>query len=159
MLYGATSFTGLNGYGTVFQINTNGTGYATLHDFQFSTDGARPTSLIEGSDGVLYGTTRYGGVLDSGFGNGGTVFSMNENDGSCSGVAFVPGEPTPFIEITPKGLIEDSDGTLYGVTAQDSGRAELAGNGVQAPEEWSRLHGAAHIHVDRRWTLPKLIIE
>ena len=45
MLYGTTSSGGPNGGGTVFTINTDGSGFKTLHFFTGS-DGASPNSLI-----------------------------------------------------------------------------------------------------------------
>ena len=44
--------------GTVFQLNTDGTGFTVLHSFQY-TDGGNPEPLVL-SGGTLYGTTLYG---------------------------------------------------------------------------------------------------
>ena len=69
-LYGTTS----DGYGTVYQITTNGA-FTTLHTFN-GADGSTPyAALIQGSDGNFYGTTDGGGP------NGwyGTVFQITTN--------------------------------------------------------------------------------
>jgi len=72
-LYGATYSGGTSNCGTVFQINTDGTGYATLKEFSCGSDGANPSEgiglggavpLVDG--GVLYGTTSRGGSSDHG---------------------------------------------------------------------------------------------
>src|SRR2546425_664493 len=67
---------GLSG-GTIFKVNTDGSGYEVLHFFTNPpTDGYRPTCSLVLSNGKLYGTT-------SGYDGGGysTLFSMN-TDGS-----------------------------------------------------------------------------
>jgi uncharacterized repeat protein (TIGR03803 family) len=69
-LYGTTQTGGDPGYGTVFEINTNGTGFTTLHSFNQS-DGATPYAGVIFSGGVLYGTTYEGGTTDAG-----TVFNL-----------------------------------------------------------------------------------
>ena len=74
-LYGTTSYGGINpNDGTVFKITPTGT-FATLHLFcslENCLDGARPVAtLVQGSDGNLYGTTDFGGTSDDG-----TVFRL-----------------------------------------------------------------------------------
>jgi uncharacterized repeat protein (TIGR03803 family) len=65
-LYGTTYGGGSWGYGTVFALTTNGTGFTTLHTFSGS-DGAGPSGALILSGNTLYGTT----------GNGyGTVFAL-----------------------------------------------------------------------------------
>jgi uncharacterized repeat protein (TIGR03803 family) len=81
MLYGTTSDVSCGGAGTVFAMNTNGTGFTTLHTFAgtsgtFSTNsgGANPyTGLILAGD-TLYGTTYAGGANGAG-----AVFSIKTN--------------------------------------------------------------------------------
>jgi uncharacterized repeat protein (TIGR03803 family) len=86
ILYGTAYLGGTNGNGTIFALNTNGTGFTTLHSFAASSldssgvyvnsDGAHPiafTGLILSSN-TLYGTANYGGNA----GNG-TVFAINTN--------------------------------------------------------------------------------
>src|SRR6266567_3629382 len=84
-VYGTASEGGKSGNGTVFAVNTDGTGFTNLYSFTASSrdssgaytnsDGSFPNSLIL-SVNILYGTADGGG--DSG---GGTVFKIN-TDGS-----------------------------------------------------------------------------
>jgi len=74
-LYGTTQTGGTDENGVVFELSPQGGGAWTenvLHTFQGTPDGAQPESgLLLGADGLLYGTTFYGGDAD----NSGTVFS------------------------------------------------------------------------------------
>jgi uncharacterized repeat protein (TIGR03803 family) len=74
-LYGTTFWGGSNSDGTVFKITRSGT-LTTIYSFCVQlncTDGNEPTgALLEATDGVLYGTTEYGGTNDEG-----TVFSID----------------------------------------------------------------------------------
>lgn len=78
-LYGTAAFGGTNASGTVFSINTNGTGFTMLHNFTGGNGGASPQANLVLSDGTLYGTTRNGGTN-----NVGTVFSINTNGSGFS---------------------------------------------------------------------------
>jgi uncharacterized repeat protein (TIGR03803 family) len=73
-LYGTTAAGGSSGSGTVFKLNTNGTGYAVLRSFTNTPDGATPRAGLVLNGATLYGTTEYGGT----YGNG-TVFKLNTN--------------------------------------------------------------------------------
>jgi len=59
-LYGMTSSHGKSGGGTAFRLNPDGSGFIVLHNFPDSEgDGKHPSgSLVKGSDGALYGTTK-----------------------------------------------------------------------------------------------------
>jgi uncharacterized repeat protein (TIGR03803 family) len=80
-LYGTTYGGGSSGNGTVFAINTNGTGFTTLYHFSAgstnssgvytNSDGANPQAGLILSGNTLYGTTSAGG--NWGYG---TVFSL-----------------------------------------------------------------------------------
>jgi uncharacterized repeat protein (TIGR03803 family) len=72
-LFGMTAEGGASGLGNIFSVNTNGTDYKDLLDFD-RTNGALPYGTLTVSGSVLYGTT-YGG----GTNNGGTVFALNLN--------------------------------------------------------------------------------
>jgi uncharacterized repeat protein (TIGR03803 family) len=115
-LYGTTRAGGGDAAGTVFKLNKDGSEYAVLRRFTGAgTDGQAPyAGLVEGRDGVLYGTTRNGGNGDRGM-----IFRLNQ-DGTGYGVLrrfSVTGEDGAH----PYGrLVEGRDGALYG-TAYDGG--------------------------------------
>ena len=82
-LYGTAVWGGTNGNGTVFAINTNGTGFTTLHSFAATaganytdSEGAHPIAF---SGLVLSGNTLYGTALFGGSAGNGTVFALNTN--------------------------------------------------------------------------------
>ena len=61
-LYGTTKSGGNKGNGSVFQINTDGTGYDRIWDFQGgTTDGQKPDDDVILLSGTLYGMTELGG--------------------------------------------------------------------------------------------------
>lgn len=64
-------------FGTIFQLTTNGT-LSTLLSFNGNYNGAAPHStLAQGRDGGLYGTTSEGGAYDLSTGGDGTVFRLS----------------------------------------------------------------------------------
>ena len=70
-LYGTTVGGGSSGAGTVFKVNTDGSGYTVLQNFDGGRDGGYPQASLTLSGSTLYGTTANGG----GSGNG-TVFKI-----------------------------------------------------------------------------------
>ncbi len=77
-LYGTASDGGASGNGTVFGINTGGTGFTNLYSFSggFSgnSDGASPFAGLVLSGNTLYGTTHGGGTSGEG-----AVFAVTTN--------------------------------------------------------------------------------
>jgi uncharacterized repeat protein (TIGR03803 family) len=73
-LYGTTYQGGISNLGTVFRIGTNGSGFAIMHSFTNSPDGANPLAGLAFNNNTLFGTTYSGGT------NGdGTVFQVATN--------------------------------------------------------------------------------
>jgi uncharacterized repeat protein (TIGR03803 family) len=62
---------GTFGDGTIFEINTDGTGYSVLYSFPGGVDGANPMGDLTVSGSILYGMTRAAGAN-----NHGIVFSF-----------------------------------------------------------------------------------
>ncbi len=57
-LYGTTTMGGANDSdGMIFGINTDGSGYADMHDFDPNSDGSLPGGGLVIADGTIYGTT------------------------------------------------------------------------------------------------------
>lgn len=81
-LYGTAIYGGYSAGGTIFAINTNGSGFRLLHGFPAASpvvsgmnhDGYWPVSGLASDGSVLYGTTSYGGSLA-----GGTVYAVSTN--------------------------------------------------------------------------------
>ena len=102
-LYGATDSGGSSGNGTVFAVNTNGTGLTTLHSFtvtsgSYSTngDGNGPDGTLLLSGNTLYGTAYYGGTN----GNG-TIFALNTNGTVLPPCIVFRQAPVLFLTIIP----------------------------------------------------------
>lgn len=75
-LFGTAQNGGTNGHGTIFKLNTNGSGFTVLHHFKrgLASDGGNPNTHLVLTGNTLYGTTRNGGAN-----NNGTVFKINTN--------------------------------------------------------------------------------
>ena len=120
-LYGCATGGGANGYGAVFTITTNGTGFKRLHDF-FGGAGDGSTAqaaLFRSANGRLYGTTAGGGRF-----NRGTVFAMDP-DGRNYAVLHHFGNRQANDGAAPAGpLLEREDGFLYGTTRNGGGGFE-----------------------------------
>ncbi len=110
-LYGttATDNSGGGAGGTVYKLQTNGTAFTTIKKFS-GNDGAVPyASVMEASDGNLYGTTYSGGIS-----NAGTVFRVSKNGNNFAVLHhFLGGNDSANLY---SGVIEGSDGYLYGMT-------------------------------------------
>ena len=108
-LYGTTVNGGIYGNGTVFQIGTNGS-FTSLYSFTGGNDGANPVaSLIQASDGYLYGTTEYGGNYGDG-----AVFQMSTNGSVTSLYSFTGGSDGGY---PAAGLIQAGNGYLFGTAS------------------------------------------
>jgi len=108
--YGTTYLGGSKGDGTVFKMSPSGS-LTTLHSFG-GADGSQPLAgLAAGSDGNFYGTTNLGGSHGTG-----SVFKVTPSGqfttlhSFCSKVACADGQGSYA------GLIQASDGNLYGTT-------------------------------------------
>jgi uncharacterized repeat protein (TIGR03803 family) len=117
-LYGTATYGGTNGNGTLFAVNTNGTGFTNLYTFtatsgsnSTNSEGANPDSLIL-SGNTLYGTTLFGGTN----GNG-TVFAVSTN-----GTGFKDLHSFSATNANAGGVFTNSDG------ANPQGGLILSGN-------------------------------
>jgi uncharacterized repeat protein (TIGR03803 family) len=110
-LYGMTSAGGDSSLGTIFSINTDGTGFTLLHEFAGGVDdGRNPYSSLTLSGSTLYGMTIAGGDLDAG-----TIFSINTNGTGFTLLhEFAGGTDDGG---SPHGYLIFSDSTLYGMTS------------------------------------------
>src|SRR6266446_1211840 len=135
-LYGTAEYGSSSGNGTVFAVNTDGTGFTNLYSFtalfgphpQTNSDGACPSA---GSGLFLSGNTLYGTAENGGISGNGTVFAVNTD-----GTGFTTLDTFTATSITPFGVYTNSDGanpaaglilsgnTLYG-TAQYGGSSSV----------------------------------
>ncbi|MCK4850706.1 MAG: PEP-CTERM sorting domain-containing protein, partial [Phycisphaerae bacterium] len=109
-LYGMTGLGGDSNDGTVFSMNTNGSGFALLHEFGGgSDDGIGPQGGLVLDSGKLYGMTEMGG--DS---NDGTIFSIDTDGGNFTLLHEFAGESDDGA--LPAGRLVLEAGKLYGTT-------------------------------------------
>jgi uncharacterized repeat protein (TIGR03803 family) len=112
--------------GTIFRIGVDGS-FTTLYQFcnqDTCTDGFSPVgTLVQASDGNLYGATSYGGLQDACFPHGcGTVFRITPAGSFTTMHSFNYADGS-FLN---SGLIQARDGNLYGTAS--SGGKNNAGN-------------------------------
>ena len=125
-LYGTTDGGGSSGAGTVFKLNTDGTGFSMLYTLSANSVLSYPENLKTNSDGaepfglVLSGNTLYGFTVGSATGPGrrGTVFKLStDGTGFLMLRSFTPGI-VPYGEPNNDGAYPDglllSGNTLYG---------------------------------------------
>ncbi len=117
-LYGMTKYGGANNKGVLFEYEPITNTYTKKIDFD-STNGAYPYgSLIQASNGKLYGMTTYGGVY-----NYGVLFEYDPATNTYTKRFDFDGVNNG---IFPYGsLVEASNGKLYGMT--ENGGANYAG--------------------------------
>src|ERR1035437_5105551 len=118
-LYGTANSGGSSGYGTVFAVNADGTGFTNLHSFTGVSDGAYPQAGLILSGNPLYGTAAYGGSS----GNG-TVFAVHTD-----GTGFT--NLHSFTAVSGSGANSDGTGPLAGLI--------LSGNTLRSEEHTSEL--------------------
>ncbi len=126
VLYGTLASGSVNGSGSIFKVNTDGTGFTPAQDFfrqvlkifsaslpnyfgsYTNSDGANPKGSLTLSGGVLYGTTSGGGIL-----GWGTLFKINTNG---TGFTVIKRFADPSEGEQPQGNLTLSGGSLYGTT-------------------------------------------
>lgn len=151
--YGNTYQGGLNGAGTIFRMNPDGSGFTVLKSFNFDVNGSNPAGpLVQGSDGFLYGCTDGDGAN-----NTGTIFKVSRD-----GQTFVTLHPfDPYTQANPNSgggdVIQGSDGVLYGETGVGTGslfRMNTDGTGYQTLHTFAALNsdgtniGGGHLGVN-----------
>lgn len=102
------------GCGTMFKITPQGK-FSIVYNFcglANCADGGLPSWLTQGSDGNFYGTTSMGGSEASG---GGTVFQLTTS-GALSVLHSFSAAKSSGSGYAPYGLIQATNGTLYGIT-------------------------------------------
>jgi uncharacterized repeat protein (TIGR03803 family) len=109
-LYGATEYGGTSGLGTVFRVNTDGSGFTNLYNFTNGTDGGSSLAGVAVISGdILYGTTYFAGTV----GNG-AVFSITTDGSDFTNLHSF--SATSIEGANPEGL-KLSGNTLIGTAA------------------------------------------
>ncbi|MDO9537650.1 MAG: NosD domain-containing protein, partial [Thermoplasmata archaeon] len=109
-LYGMASNGGNYSMGAIYKINTDGTGFAFMHEFAGgATDGSYPYGSLIQDGAALYGMTYQGGAS-----NQGIIFSINTDGSSFTMLHSFNGTKFdgsyPYASLTRDGI------TLYGMT-------------------------------------------
>ena len=109
MLFGTTGFGGLEDKGSVYRLQTDGSGYQVLKSFT-GKDGSIPLGGLVLVGDTPYGTTRLGGASDSG-----TVFSLRADGTSFQTLKHFAGGDDGF---HPGAGLAFAGGTLFGTTQE-----------------------------------------
>ncbi len=112
-LYGMTSNAAANGYGSIFRIGNDGSGFVKLLDFEGYINGSQPQGSLTSIGSYLYGFTSGGGVLNSG-----TMFRIHP-DGTGYEKMFDFNDGS-----TPLGSLV-SDGTFFYSVTNGGGKRGL----------------------------------
>lgn len=147
-LYGTTYLGNNDAAGTVFRVAKDGSDFEVLYTFGLTAgDGRNPDGpVVQGPDGALYGTTRWGGSQ-----NYGTIFRLDPNapgETRFSLLHSFEGGPTDGREPLTGGLMVGADGLLYGTAwlggAGDGGvlfRIAADGTGYTVLRQMAGLDG------------------
>jgi uncharacterized repeat protein (TIGR03803 family) len=122
-LYGTASAGGAYANGALYSLSTDGSGFATLHDFTapastsgVNADGSFPVGGLVVSAGKLYGVASAGGS-----GGAGVVFSLDTSGANFTVLrAFAPLDAATSTNAGgafPLGGLVLSNGVLYGTTS------------------------------------------
>ena len=121
-VYGTTSSGGINGNGTIFSMDVNGSNFMVLHTFSMESgspstndDGAAVDCGLLISGSTLYGAAQYGGR-----GGWGIIFSLSTNGTNFTVLHAFTNQPDGA---WPEGNLLLAGGTLYGTT--DAGGSGL----------------------------------
>ena len=107
-LYGTTTLGGTGGFGVIYKIKLDGTGFAKIHDFTGAPDGKTPQGSLLFDGTFLYGTTYVGGSN-----NFGSIYKVKTDGTGYARLLDFAGVSTGR---SPTGSLF-SDGTfLYGTT-------------------------------------------
>jgi uncharacterized repeat protein (TIGR03803 family) len=110
LMYGKTTSGGAYGVGSLFVYNYATDTFRVLASFDTIRSGTYPTgSLLQASNGKLYGLTSSGGSN-----GGGTLYSYTIGSDSVAVLQNLPAVADP-----PGALIQAANGKLYGMTFQD----------------------------------------
>ncbi len=120
-LYGVTINGGAFNRGTVYKMNTNGSGFTVIRSFTNSPDGRSPAAGVLLVSNLLYGTTEFGGAHNSGI-----IFKMTTNGASYQILANFDALGANTNGSQPAAQLSFTGGLLFGGTFSGG----LSNNGV-----------------------------
>lgn len=90
------------GCGRIFLLNSDGS-ITSIYDFTGGTDGGWPTGIVQGPDGLLYGTTTIGG----------TISDSNACPIGCGTIFAISPSSPPSSPLTPVYTFDGSNGLAF----------------------------------------------
>ena len=124
-LFGMTRYGGVNICGTIFSINTDGSGDRSLLSFSGTSGAYIGATPLSGSL-TLSGSTFYGMTWQGGANGDGNIFSVNTDGSGFQNLLSFTGTGGAYPGMYPHGSLTLSGSTLYGMTCQ--GGANSDGN-------------------------------
>jgi uncharacterized repeat protein (TIGR03803 family) len=115
-LYGVTLQGGTNGFGVVYAVNTDGTGFTNLYNFTGGSDGQYPTGPL-----ALWGNTLIG-AAQGGTSTNGTLFAIRTSGQGFTNIYNFAGGNNGY---NPAGALYLVGNTLYGTAS-----GGISNNGV-----------------------------
>lgn len=120
--YGTTVNGGSNGEGSIFRVDSKGD-FEVIHNCAFAdATGVGPEALIQATDGNFYGVSSYGGSWSEG-----VLFRLTPTNQLTVVHTFTGGADGG---VPGFGLVQGSDGYLYGTTTQGGSAEAWEGGGT-----------------------------
>jgi len=122
--YGATTFGGVNGGGTIFELSPVGDGWSYSVLYSFTGHRGTSATLTMSAAGNLYGTTE-----SDGSNRLGNIFQLTRTNGSWTYTSlhdFTGGADGAY---PASNVVLDSNGNLYGTAAGGGIASDCGGNG------------------------------
>ncbi len=127
-LFGMTGYGGANGYGNIYSVGTDGSGYQNL--VSFTGTGGLASGSVPAASLTLSGTTLYGMTGGGGANADGNVFSVGTDGTNYHNLLSFTGTSGAAIGLHPGSSLTLSGTTLYGTT--EEGGVNVTGNGIFA---------------------------
>jgi uncharacterized repeat protein (TIGR03803 family) len=128
-LFGVNSQSGQNFGGSVFELSPNGNGgwnFAVILNFVgLGTDGSSPTAIFVAGPGQLVGATLAGGAFGLG-----TVFTLDQADGTWTESLLHSFQGSPNDGDGPGELVSGPNGNYYGLAQGGVVNCQSSGCGV-----------------------------